>query len=341
VALGDRLRSFDEQELAALTAGLESVREGDLTHEIAPVTQPVEVRSRDEAGRLSDTFNDMLANSQRSVTAYTEMREQLGALIGEVSASAGTVSSASQQMASTSDEPGRAVGEIASAVSDVAHGAERQVRIRQVADSSAQVAGAIEDLSARSGRIGGIVDTITGIAEQTNLLALNAEIEAARAGEQGRGFAVVAEEVRKPAEEAQHAAGRISGLIGEIQAETQKVVGVEQVSASTQQTSASTKEIAASAQELAVPPSSSSGSSRASALPLRPARPRGGFARGDREAVRAQTALEVLLDDREPVRAERELGAPAGALLSAATELPAAGLATLRGHRGRHHNRAA
>ncbi len=68
--------------------------------------------------------------------------------------------------------------------------------IRQVAEASTQVADAIRTLSTKSGRIGGIVDTITGIAEQTNLLALNAAIEPARASEQGRGFAVVAEEVR-------------------------------------------------------------------------------------------------------------------------------------------------
>jgi methyl-accepting chemotaxis protein len=95
-----------------------------------------------------------------------------------------------------------------------------------VRDSSNAVTAAIQALGAKSEQIGGIVATITGIAEQTNLLALNAAIEAARAGEQGRGFAVVAEEVRKLAEESQTAAASISGLIGEIQGETQRAVAV-------------------------------------------------------------------------------------------------------------------
>jgi len=274
-ALGNRMRSLNDNCLAHLTRALEAVSAGDLTHEVEAITTPVDVRSKDELGQLGETFNGMLGRTQRSIAAYNEMRDQLGSLIGEVSASAGTVASASQLMATNSEEAGRAVTEIALAVTDVAQGAERQVRmvettreavqdaaaaasrsadsardtseaaeqardvaregvgaaqqatdaIRGVAESSALVAGAIEDLAARSGRIGGIVDTITGIAEQTNLLALNAAIEAARAGEQGRGFAVVAEEVRKLAEESQAAAAQISGLIGEIQAETQRVVG--------------------------------------------------------------------------------------------------------------------
>jgi methyl-accepting chemotaxis protein len=275
-AVGDRLRSLNEHDVQGLTEGLEAVAEGDLTRSIEPVTEPLVVASRDELGRLSATFNEMLAKTQRSVASYNDMRDQLGSLVRQVSENAGTVTAASQQMATTSQETGRAVDEVAHAVGEVAQGAERQVQMvdsvrtaaqdaaaaavesataaretadaagdaRTVADegvgaaqvateamghvarSSAEVADAINELSTRSERIGGIVDTITSIAEQTNLLALNAAIEAARAGEQGRGFAVVAEEVRKLAEDSRGAAGEISTLIGEIQRETSRVVDV-------------------------------------------------------------------------------------------------------------------
>ncbi len=260
--LATGLRRLDSEGLSQLSAGLQAVAAGNLTQPAVASSEPLPAASADELGQLERTFNAMLAKATHGVESYNTMRANLVEMIGQINQRSQTVSAASQEMASTSEETGRAVGEIATAISSVAEGAEQQVKLvvetREVTDesgavaerahdvaqrgvatmeeadhamtavreSSAAIAGTIHTLAGKSEQIGGIVETITGISEQTNLLALNAAIEAARAGEQGRGFAVVAEEVRKLAEESQEAAGKIAGIIHEIQAETQKAVSV-------------------------------------------------------------------------------------------------------------------
>ncbi len=223
----------------AVTHAVARLAEGDLTVD-------VDVRSRDELGRMAQALRSAQAGLRSMLSGVANVSDAVASASEEMSASGAQVASGAEETSAQAGVVAAAAEQVSRNVQAVAAGAEQMgSSIREIAQNAheaakvaAQATGVAEEtnrtvakLGVSSKEIGDVVKVITTIAEQTNLLALNATIEAARAGEAGKGFAVVAGEVKELAQETAKATEDIGRRVDAIQADTaQAVAAIEEIS---------------------------------------------------------------------------------------------------------------
>lgn len=216
-------------------------------------SKDIEVKSKDEVGRLSVGFNTLMQKlrgllriSTQAVQDLEHMSENLGSISKGVVEETATVNSEMESIVDSMNNQFAGVTEgkdqlqvfddnighfqkqfenmaqkIQNSVKRLDVSAKAAVNLQSTTNQSAsnmgKISGQVRQLEESSNSINEIVATITGISAQTNLLALNASIEAARAGEAGKGFAVVAEEIRVLSTQTAEATQDISTLVYAIQ----------------------------------------------------------------------------------------------------------------------------
>ncbi len=247
VVLMKFLLSYLLKPMQELNSAIKDIADGE-----GDLTRRLNVRTQDEFGELSGSFNRFVEKIHGSVSSVKRTTAQLEQSIQSVLQQTQSSLQVHAEQAKRTDNVATAINELSSSAvaisqnaahasslasdaSDVSAQSQQALltnisAIETLAKQMQQAQQTMDSLETYTASIGQVLEVIRGVSEQTNLLALNAAIEAARAGDAGRGFAVVADEVRQLAQRTQQSTQQVQVTISQLQAGSASAVNVMKAS---------------------------------------------------------------------------------------------------------------
>ena len=202
-------------DFASIAASMESMRH-DLRNALARI-----IDHAGDVNNKAEITKDSISNSQKTTndisSAVNDLAEGATAMAQDVQSTSSITINIGSSVDSVLDsansnlEKGRKVYSESTKVKEQLE--QIKIQDQKTDEIAGQVAESVNDTANVVSQISTAAEGIISISSQTNLLALNASIEAARAGEAGKGFAVVADNIKNLAEESNHLAGEITGML--------------------------------------------------------------------------------------------------------------------------------
>jgi methyl-accepting chemotaxis protein len=144
--MADSAEMLATKDLAELRDAANDIASGDLRRSVTVTAQRLEVRSKDEIGAATQSFNEMLDRITETGAAFDKMTKALRSLVRDASQIASEVEAGSGGLAGASDEGARAAAEVATSITDVAAAASANAGMsREVADAVTTITRELEE----------------------------------------------------------------------------------------------------------------------------------------------------------------------------------------------------
>lgn len=210
------------------------------------LTEQLQVYSKDEIGRLTNSFNsfivrvqDVMIQVKNSSLKINNLVQSLFSSVQEAFSTANQQAAAVKEIVSTMEDADSLAKSIGSKINEVTTTTENtrdivqsgfvkvkesQAKMIEINESNQSTIEGIKYLNEKINNIWDIVNMINGIADQTKIIAFNAELEAAAAGEAGKNFRIVATEIRRLADNTVTSTSEIKEKITEIQKSSDRLL---------------------------------------------------------------------------------------------------------------------